>query len=231
LEKVRSSEIANAPAALAAFAAFEPQTVPSAATAASAASPEKKSEKSERAPSPAPISAFELQGAFASDPSVPDELTKCRSAEAGFGAGDHHAKPAPDGPQGWRDALLRLSPDRDPCPGFRRNAWVRVWTNALDFIERHGDEAHGLGWTAPELFGVHPAVGVIRVDHCGALMLTVAGRVLAVEADAIRFANGHGRGPPVGGPPVAGLTFRRSFGSGESVLVWTFGQADRRTPP
>ena len=75
----------------------------------------------------------------------------------------------------WRDALFALSPDRDPCPGFRPGAWARVWSNALDFIDRHGTEAHRLGWTAEELFGVHPALGVIRVDRTGALMLSSAG--------------------------------------------------------
>ena len=112
----------------------------------------------------------------------------------------------------WRDALFALSPDHDPCPGFRPNAWSRVQANALDFIERHGAEAHRLGWTAEELFGVHPALGVIRVDRTGALMLSSAGRVLAAGADVIRYVNG--------------LAFRRSFGSGASVPVWNFGRAD-----
>ena len=111
-----------------------------------------------------------------------------------------------DAPAAWREALLGLFPDRDPCPGFRPHAWARVWANALDFIDRHGVEAHGLGWTAEELFGVHPVVGVIRVDCCGALMLSSAGRVLAVEADLIRHTNG--------------LAFRRSFSSAASVPVW-----------
>jgi hypothetical protein len=43
-----------------------------------------------------------------------------------------------DAPATWREALLGLSPDRDPCPGFRPHAWARVWANALDFIDRHG---------------------------------------------------------------------------------------------
>ena len=77
----------------------------------------------------------------------------------------------------WREALLGLSPDRNPCPGFRPGAWARVQANALDCIERHGAEAHRLGWTAEELFGVHPTLGAIRVGHCGALMLSAAGRV------------------------------------------------------
>jgi hypothetical protein len=57
---------------------------------------------------------------------------------------------------------------------------------------------------------VHPVVGVIRVDHCGALMLTVGGRVESLEAEAIRYA--------------AGLTFRRSPMPGGAVPVWNFGR-------
>ena len=112
----------------------------------------------------------------------------------------------------WREALLGHSPDRDPCPSFRPGAWARVQANALAFIERHGAEEHRLGWTAEELFGVNPALGVIRVDRTGALMLSSAGRVLAVAADLIRYANG--------------LAFRRCSGSGASVPVWNFGRAD-----
>jgi hypothetical protein len=43
-------------------------------------------------------------------------------------------------------------------------------------------------------------------------MLSNAGQVASVETDLIRYANG--------------LAFRRSFGSGASVPVWTFGRAD-----
>jgi hypothetical protein len=65
---------------------------------------------------------------------------------------------------------------------------VRVWANALDFIDQHGAEAHGLRWTVIDLCGVHPVVGAFRVDCCGALMLASAGRVIAVVADLIRYA-------------------------------------------
>jgi hypothetical protein len=55
---------------------------------------------------------------------------------------------------------------------------------------------------------VHPALGVIRVDRTGALMLSSAGRVLAVEADLTRYVNG--------------LAFRRGVGSSPFVPVWSF---------
>ncbi len=125
--------------------------------------------------------------------------------------------PPLDGPSAWRDALLALSPDRDPCPGFRLGAWARVQGNARDFLHRHGKEAESLGWTAVELLGVHPTVGVIRVDHCGALMLPAAGRVESVEAEAIRYAGG--------------FTYRRSSMPVGAVPVWAFGPDSIRLTP
>ena len=43
-----------------------------------------------------------------------------------------------------------------------------------------------LGCAAADLFGVHPIVGVIRIDYCGALMIN-GERVRAIEPDKIRF--------------------------------------------
>lgn len=59
--------------------------------------------------------------------------------------------------------------------------------SALSFLDQFGDAAAALGWTAADLFGVHPTAGVIRVDHCGALMIS-GERVRAIESDRIRFS-------------------------------------------
>jgi hypothetical protein len=90
-------------------------------------------------------------------------------------------------------------------PRLPANAWARVHANALAFI---GAEAHRLGWTAEELFGVHPKVGAVRVDCCGALMLSNAGQVVSIEAETIRSANG--------------LTYRRSSLPRAIAPVWCF---------
>ena len=57
--------------------------------------------------------------------------------------------------------------------------------NALDFLEHHGARASELGWTAEDLFGVHPRLGIRRVDHAGALVLGVR-RPDSFDADTIR---------------------------------------------
>ena len=78
--------------------------------------------------------------------------------------------------------------------------------SAYAFLEEHADAADALGWTALELFGVHPVVGATRVGFCGALMLSGA-PVTAVERDAITFARS---------------CFRRRSSQPASVLVWEF---------
>jgi hypothetical protein len=54
-------------------------------------------------------------------------------------------------------------------------------------------------------------VGVVRVDGCGALMLSSGCRVVQVEADLIRYANG--------------LAFRREGCAEMMVPVWRFSRA------
>ncbi|XYD12681.1 hypothetical protein R1A27_34945 (plasmid) [Methylobacterium sp. NMS12] len=64
--------------------------------------------------------------------------------------------------------------------------WAAIRTNALAFIDQHGAEAHRLGWTAPQLFDVHPEHGFLRVEYAGALMVNDS-KVVGVEQDRIVF--------------------------------------------
>lgn len=120
------------------------------------------------------------------------------------------ASPLPIGtderPAGMSGFAL-LSPDREPCPGFRR--WPKVHAAARYFLDVHAEPAKAFGWSDLELFGVHPIVGATRVDYCGVLMLG-HDRVVAVSADAIGFANG--------------LVARRHAVPTDAVLVWDFGR-------
>ena len=85
---------------------------------------------------------------------------------------------------------LPLAPFIDLCPGFRPQACAAIRARAVPFVEGHATRAVALGWTAEELFGVHPVLGSVRVHCCGALMLSNAGQVASVEPEAIRYANG-----------------------------------------
>ncbi|WP_205884649.1 hypothetical protein, partial [Escherichia coli] len=71
----------------------------------------------------------------------------------------------------------------------------------------HGAEADRLGWTAPELFGVHPTSGTLRVDCCGVLMLG-SGAALSIHADRVAFVQTSG--------------YRFLKGQTPGVPVWAF---------
>jgi hypothetical protein len=68
----------------------------------------------------------------------------------------------------------RISPDR----------WQEVISDAEIFLARWGSAAHSLGWTALDLFGVHPRAPAARFDVIGLLLLVQGGAVVALTADA-----------------------------------------------
>ncbi|WP_157182285.1 hypothetical protein [Methylobacterium sp. WSM2598] len=125
----------------------------------------------------------------------------------------------------WRAGFGLLSREEAPCPGYKRGDgqagaailpsdhsydpgdWPRAYDRAADFLERFGEEAEALGWTASLLFGVHPTRGVIRVDYCGALVLTVGGPAVSLTGTEIRF--GH-------------LAYRKKPGQPTGIPVWEF---------
>ncbi len=80
-------------------------------------------------------------------------------------------------------------------------------TIALQFLSDHADRAAALGWSTTELFGVDPVVGAVRVDACGALMVSGGKPVLSVEQDRISFGVN---------------TYYRKPGKPPSVPVWSF---------
>ncbi|MCJ2006658.1 hypothetical protein [Methylobacterium sp. J-092] len=49
--------------------------------------------------------------------------------------------------------------------------WEKKREVAIDFLDRFGEEAVTLGWTATDLFGVHPTVDAVRLDYCGGSMI------------------------------------------------------------
>ena len=105
----------------------------------------------------------------------------------------------------WRQAFLALKPGVSPCPGLAGPKWQLVHTATIEFLDRYADEAVGYGWTTLQLFGVHPALGVLRSDFCGALVLS-GERMSGVEANRILFQRTHYRrdvpGVPTGGVPI-----------------------------
>lgn len=114
-----------------------------------------------------------------------------------------------DGLVHWRLGLSRVSAECPPCPGYRGDEWASVLRRALRFLDTFGVQAEALGWTTARLFGVHPEIGIGRVDHCGPLVLPIGGPVRAITATEI--ALGH-------------LTHREKPGQPTGVPVWEFGR-------
>ncbi len=83
---------------------------------------------------------------------------------------------------------------------------------AVRFLAEHADRAAELGWTTERLFGVHPDVGAVMADACGALMYSTTKPVLAVERDQINFGN---------------TNSHRTSGKAPSVPVWEFKEPKR----
>ncbi|GJE13378.1 hypothetical protein [Methylobacterium longum] len=104
----------------------------------------------------------------------------------------------------WRDQIERLSEHASPCRYLAPAKWAAIRSNAMAFCDQHGAEAHRLGWTAPQLFGVHADHGTLRVDYCGALMVggtparsVEAHRILFEQTAAYRDRQGQVWGVPV----------------------------------
>ncbi len=110
----------------------------------------------------------------------------------------------------WRERFARLSATSLPCPGVSGPKWERIHTAALQFLSERAEEAEAKGWTTLELFGVHPAKGMIRVDACGALMVSGGELVREIHPDRIGFGAG---------------SYRRTPGAPASVPVWDYREA------
>jgi hypothetical protein len=85
-------------------------------------------------------------------------------------------------------------------------------TVALQFLSEQADKAATLGWSTEDLFGVDSVVGAVRVDACGALMISGGRPVLGVEQDRILFGTN---------------SYYRVRSRTPSVAVWLFKEEKR----
>jgi len=93
----------------------------------------------------------------------------------------------------WRNAFAPLSPETEPCPGWRSGEWPRVYAGIKQFLAgSHAFIAARAGWSVLDLFAVHKTVGVAAADCVGALTRnSTNGFVMQVKADGtLQFANG-----------------------------------------
>lgn len=96
-----------------------------------------------------------------------------------------------DSPAGWHAISAELK--TMPAPDW---AGVDRWSEIIDdadlFLSEWGETAHRLGWTALNLFGVHPAAPGSRFDMMGLVPILRCGRVavLTERTASIRQRSG-----------------------------------------
>jgi len=112
--------------------------------------------------------------------------------------------------QEWQEGFRVLSGQQMLCHGFSSNCWADIYDIMDSIFLEHAEAAARCDWSTLELFGVHPTVGIARVEWCGAL--SFAGlKVIEVGRDAIRYASGlvYRRVPIVPAVPVWGAASKR----------------------
>ena len=98
------------------------------------------------------------------------------------------------------------------CPDAR---WQTLREDAYHFLRDWAAQAHGLGWTTLDLFGVHPVKPWVRLDCMGLVPLLQGRRITALSESRAEFRD-HGGGK---------LMYRRAHTRcpAEVCLVWDLG--------
>ncbi len=111
--------------------------------------------------------------------------------------------------QGVADLLAMAYPAS--CPAAR---WEGLREDSYTFLRDHAALAHGLGWTALDLFGVHPEKPQVRFDCMGLVPLLNKAKVTALsDIEAV-----------IEKPNGARVTFRRRGQvPDETCLIWELG--------
>jgi hypothetical protein len=94
-------------------------------------------------------------------------------------------------PRDWAEGFARL--DRSaPPPGFSPKRWQQVVNDGGLFLDRWAAAAARLGWSAEDVFGVHPTAPGARYDCMGLVPLIGGGTVVSITTDraTIRQASG-----------------------------------------
>jgi len=85
-------------------------------------------------------------------------------------------------PREWAEGLARLDL-ANPIEGYSESNWRRIIDDGGRFLDRWGAEASRLGWSAVDVFGVHPIAPYARLDAAGLVILIKGGKVVSVLPD------------------------------------------------
>jgi hypothetical protein len=119
------------------------------------------------------------------------------------GARSHAVSAGPRGtfesvPSAWVEVCTRLRSMEMP-DAFTPVRWQHVMDDTETFLRQWGSAAAQLGWSARDLFGVHPAAPACRYDAMG-LLIVLQGSVVVALTDTTATMRA---------PSGAILTFRR----------------------
>src|SRR5215210_7273277 len=96
-------------------------------------------------------------------------------------------KPFP--PDVYQKAMVAIEA---ACPnGVPVERWQRAVSDACTFLARWGVDAERLGWTADDLFGLHPTAPLSRMDHIGLVWLMNGQNVVRLTAAEARLERGN----------------------------------------
>jgi hypothetical protein len=83
-------------------------------------------------------------------------------------------------------AAIQANPPADvPC-----KRWDQFVNDAGLFLDRWVQAAERLGWTADELFGLHPTAPIARYDQMGLLWMLRGEQVIALTDNSARVSDG-----------------------------------------
>jgi hypothetical protein len=121
----------------------------------------------------------------------------------------------PDGvPLDWGEGVVKILAMPGP-EQFSDGRWQILREDAHTFLKHWAVQAHGLGWTTPDLFGVHRHAPLVRFDALGLVPLLDGCRVAALTEDGAAIVTRSG----------ARQTFRRhqAVVPAETCLIWDLG--------
>lgn len=85
-------------------------------------------------------------------------------------------------PEEWRDGFDRLI--SSPAPkGITTPRWRQFIQDAEHFMTDWAEKAHALGWTAVDVFGLHPKAPAHRADAAGLIWLLNGHEIAAITLD------------------------------------------------
>jgi hypothetical protein len=83
-------------------------------------------------------------------------------------------------PREWCEGFARLDLAK-PLTGFDERRWRTLIDDGGRFLDRWGAEAARLGWSAEDVFGVHPIAPGARYDAAGLVLLIDGGEVTDID--------------------------------------------------